>query len=85
MRPAGCGRRLGHEEAALADLAIGLAILWRPATRWGLWAALALSIVYLVAGTLMMPALWTEPLGPLTKIWPILALNLVLLAILEER
>jgi hypothetical protein len=38
-----------------------------------------------VAGTLLLPRLWAEPLGPMLKIWPILALNLFLLAILDER
>ena len=70
---------------ALADLAIGLAIALRPATRFGLYGAIALTLFYVVAGTLLVPRLWAEPLGPLLKIWPILALNLILLAILEER
>jgi hypothetical protein len=38
-----------------------------------------------VAGTWLLPRLWHEPLGPMMKIWPILMLNLVALAILEER
>jgi hypothetical protein len=38
-----------------------------------------------VAGTLMLPQLWRDPLGPMMKIWPILVLNFVALAILEER
>lgn len=87
MREGGAGMLAvpGAVGGALADLLIGFAILWRPTTRWGLWAALALSIVYLVAGSVMMPKLWIEPLGPLMKIWPILMLNLFLLAILDER
>ena len=87
MREGGAGMLAvpGAVGGALADLLIGFAILWRPTTRGGLWAALALSIVYLVAGTVMMPKLWIEPLGPLMKIWPILTLNLFLLAILDER
>jgi uncharacterized protein YbjT (DUF2867 family) len=69
----------------LADLAIGLAIAWRRTTRPGLWAALILSLTYLVLGSLLQPHLWLEPLGPMTKIFPIAALNLVALAILEDR
>jgi uncharacterized protein YbjT (DUF2867 family) len=69
----------------LADLAIGLAIAWRRTTRAGLLAALALSLAYLVMGSILQPHLWLEPLGPMTKIFPIAALNLVALAILGDR
>jgi hypothetical protein len=70
---------------ALADLAIGLAIAWRKTTRVALIAALALTLSYVVIGTALVPALWSDPLGPMLKIWPVLALNLLLLAILDER
>jgi uncharacterized protein YbjT (DUF2867 family) len=69
----------------LADIAIACAIAWRPTARFGLWAAMALSLFYIVAGTLLLPELWADPLGPMMKIWPILALNLICLAILDER
>jgi uncharacterized protein YbjT (DUF2867 family) len=70
---------------ALVDLAIGLGIAWRRTARPALWAALALSMGYLVIGTFLAPYLWAEPLGPMTKIFPIAALNLVALAMLEDR
>jgi hypothetical protein len=70
---------------AIADIAIGLAIAIRPSARGGLYAALVISIFYLVSGTILMPHLWLEPLGPMLKILPIMALNLLLLAILEDR
>lgn len=69
----------------IADILIGLGIAWRRTARPALWAAFAVSLGYLAAGTLLAPALWIEPLGPLTKIVPILLLNLVALAILEDR
>lgn len=69
----------------LADLAIGIGIAFRRTTRISLYAALIISLVYAAIGTAILPALWIEPLGPMTKIWPIIALNLFLLAILEER
>ncbi|HEX8467432.1 MAG TPA: SDR family oxidoreductase [Allosphingosinicella sp.] len=69
----------------LGDIAVGCAIAWRPATKLGLWAALGFSVFYIVAGTILLPELWADPLGPMMKIWPILALNLVCLAILDER
>src|SRR5690606_32694654 len=70
---------------ALADIAIGLAIAFRRTARIGIYAALAISIFYMVAGTLILPRLWIEPLGPILKIFPIFALHLVALAILEDR
>lgn len=87
MRGAGAGYLSGPAviAGALADVAIGIAIAWRPLTRYGLYAALALSLFYIVAGTILRPDLWTEPLGPLLKIVPILVLHLIALAILDER
>jgi uncharacterized protein YbjT (DUF2867 family) len=70
---------------ALADIAIGLWIAWRPMARHGLYGALALSLFYAVAGTILRPDLWIEPLGPLLKIIPIFVLHLVALAIMDER
>ncbi|HEX8226200.1 MAG TPA: SDR family oxidoreductase [Allosphingosinicella sp.] len=70
---------------ALADIAVAFGIAWRPTTKLALWAALGLSAFYIVAGTILLPSLWADPLGPMMKIWPILALNLLCLAILDER
>lgn len=70
---------------ALADIAIGAGIAVRPAARAALYCALALSLFYAVAGTLILPRLWIDPLGPMVKIWPVLVLNLAALAILRDR
>jgi uncharacterized protein YbjT (DUF2867 family) len=70
---------------ALADIVIGLLILYRPTSRYGLYAALAISIAYAIIGTILVPRLWSDPLGPMLKIWPIMVFNLVALAILEDR
>ncbi|UQR62451.1 SDR family oxidoreductase [Bradyrhizobium sp. C-145] len=70
---------------ALADIVIGLAILYRPLSRYGLWAALIISLTYVVIGTTLVPRLWADPLGPMLKIWPVLMLNLVAMAIREDR
>ena len=69
----------------IADILVALAILYRPTTKPALWAAMGLSLFYLVAGSMLLPELWKDPLGPMMKIWPILALNLVCLAILDDR
>lgn len=75
----------GVVSGALADIVVGLAIVWRPTARLGLWAGIALSLFYIVVGTILLPELWREPLGPLLKIWPILTAHFVALAILDER
>jgi uncharacterized protein YbjT (DUF2867 family) len=75
----------GVAAGALADIVIGAGILYRPWARRALWGAVLLSLFYMTTGTLLMPSLWRDPLGPMMKIWPILALNLVALAMLDER
>jgi uncharacterized protein YbjT (DUF2867 family) len=87
MRSTGAGILSGPSviAGALADIAIGASIAWRRWTRYGLYAALALSLFYAVAGTILRPDLWIEPLGPLLKVVPIFVLHLVALAILDER
>jgi hypothetical protein len=42
-------------------------------------------LIYIAVGTLLQPALWFDPLGRLVKVLPILVLNAVALAILEDR
>jgi len=87
MREAGAGALSGSSVIAggLADVAIGIGIALRRTTRRSLYAGLALSGVYMIAGTVLLPRLWVEPLGPLLKVWPIIVLMLVALAILEDR
>jgi uncharacterized protein YbjT (DUF2867 family) len=69
----------------VADIVIGLAIAFRRTARLGLYAAFLLSIAYAVIGTILLPWMWLDPLGPMLKIAPILVFNLVALAILEDR
>jgi uncharacterized protein YbjT (DUF2867 family) len=70
---------------ALADIVIGLGIALRRTTRVALYAAIAASVFYIIAGTAITPWLWYDPLGPLVKIAPILVLTFIALAILEDR
>jgi hypothetical protein len=77
--------RAGVIAGALADIAIGVGIAVRRAARKALYAALAISVFYMFAGTIVLPRLWLDPVGPMLKIWPILALILVALAIVEDR
>jgi uncharacterized protein YbjT (DUF2867 family) len=88
MREGGVGETMGTLTViagALADIVIGLAIAYRPTARYGLYAALTISITYAIIGTWLVPRLWIDPLGPMLKIWPIMVFNLVALAIHEDR
>ncbi|OWV76965.1 oxidoreductase [Rhizobium sp. R339] len=69
----------------LIDLALGAAVLVRPLARRALLGMLAVSSAYLSGGTLLEPALWLDPLGPLVKVLPSLLLTLTALATLDER
>ncbi|HVI27298.1 DoxX-like family protein [Hansschlegelia sp.] len=64
---------------------IGIGIAFRRTARMALYAAIAISLFYAAAGTAILPELWLDPLGPMFKIWPILALNLVALALPPPR
>lgn len=70
---------------AAADIIIGLMIAYRPTARYGLWAAILIALAYAIIGTILVPRLWADPLGPMLKIWPVIMLHLVALAILEDR
>jgi hypothetical protein len=70
---------------AMLDILIGLAILMRRTARAGLIAALIVSLTYLLLGSVLLPSLWIDPVGPLSKILPISALTLLCLAILDDR
>ena len=69
----------------LADLVIGLLIAFRRTARVGLYAAFLISIAYAIIGTILVPRLWIDPLGPMLKIAPVMVFNLVALAILDDR
>ena len=70
---------------AIFDIVLGLLLLWRPATRAVLITMLTVTPFYVLTGTLLAPGLWADPLGPLTKIGPLLVATLFTLAILDER
>jgi uncharacterized protein YbjT (DUF2867 family) len=70
---------------ALADIVVGLGIAFRHTAKPALYAALALSALYMIAGTLLLPRLWEDPIGPMMKIWPVMVLILVAIAIVEDR
>ncbi|MDX8525413.1 SDR family oxidoreductase [Mesorhizobium sp. MSK_1335] len=69
----------------LADIGLGLAVLFRPWARRALIGMLLLTFAYLLAATFAEPVLWLDPLGPLVKVVPSIMLTLVALATLDER
>ncbi|AZO82045.1 MULTISPECIES: SDR family oxidoreductase [unclassified Bosea (in: a-proteobacteria)] len=84
--------RLSSSTAALvvigggiADLLIGVGIAIRRTTRAALIAGIVVSALYALAGTIVTPWLWLDPLAPLLKIGPVIALLLVGLATLKDR
>ena len=87
MRNGGAGgiSELCVVAGGVADILIGLAIAFRRTTRTGLYAALTMTVFYLIAGTALLPGLWLDPLGRLLKAVPIMVLNLMAIAILEDR
>lgn len=70
---------------SLVDIAAGLALLVRRFARRALQLMLIVSLTYLVIGTVTAPGLWLDPLGPYTKIIPVLLATAFTLAILDER
>jgi len=70
---------------AALDVALGIFILFRPIARLACLGMVAASLLYLVAGSVLTPGLWLDPLGPLVKIVPAMALAAVTAALLEER
>lgn len=70
---------------SVADIVIGLAFLHRRLLPWAALGAVSVSAAYLVGATLLAPALWFDPLGPLVKVVPAMVLALTALALSEER
>ena len=84
--------RLGDQSALITviatcslDIALGLAVLVRPAARLALIGMILTSLAYLAGASVTQFALWFDPLEPLVKVLPSLALSVAALAILDER
>jgi hypothetical protein len=70
---------------AIIDIVLGVSVAIRPYAGPALIGMLLVSVLYLLFGTILAPALWLDPLGRLVKIVPILLLIVFALAVLEER
>lgn len=69
----------------LCDIAVGALIGWRRSSRYGLYAALGVTVLYALTGTALVPRLWIDPMGPMLKVLPIVVLHLAALAIVDDR
>lgn len=70
---------------AVVDLLLGLAILKRSWTARAAVGMVVVSIGYLIAGTLSLPHLWLDPLGPWLKVLPAIVLALYVAATEARR
>ena len=70
---------------SLIDIGLGLAVAYRPTAKFALAGMLSVSLIYLISGTVVTPALWADPLGPLVKILPAILAFLLMRPLLEDR
>ena len=70
---------------AVVDIVIAAAFAYRPYAKRACWLAVFVSVFYLAASTLFVPALWLDPLGPLVKVFPGIILAIVARVALETR
>ncbi len=69
----------------LADIALGLAILIRRHTRKSALGMIALSTAYLFGAAILTPALFADPLGPMVKVLPGMALAALVALLIDSR
>jgi|GEM_PF-79587 len=69
----------------LLDILIGVGLLFRGWLRASCIASIALAGGYMLAGSILAPGLWADPLGALVKIGPVIGLALAVSAMAEER
>ncbi len=70
---------------SMADLLLGVAVLFRRWTKTACLGMIAVSAGYLAAGTLLTPHLWADPLGVFVKVLPSMVLALLVTLVLEDR
>lgn len=70
---------------SIADLAIAAGLLWRPWLSKALGGSLLVTVSYIAGSLVWSGWLWLDPLGPMLKVLPIIALTLLCLAMAEER
>lgn len=70
---------------AVLDILLGFAVMVRATMPSAARGMIVLTGIYVIAGTVLAPDLWADPLGPLVKAVPIIVLALAALAVAEDR
>lgn len=70
---------------SLVDIALGAAVLRRPWAARACLGMAAVSLIYLLAASVVTPQMWADPLGPLVKVLPGALLALITHQLLQER
>ena len=70
---------------AVADIALGLAILVRRWVRTAAWGMVTLSLGYVGGSVLVAPDLWADPLGPMVKVLPAMGLAALVALLFDSR
>lgn len=70
---------------ALADMALGAAVLYRPWAKRACIGMILLALSYVAGASIFATDLWADPLGPLVKVLPSVGLALVAHGMLEDR
>jgi uncharacterized protein YbjT (DUF2867 family) len=70
---------------AVADILLGLAIMWRPWAKAAALGMIVLSGAYLVGSIAVAPDLWADPLGPMVKVIPGMVLATLVWLMLDDR
>lgn len=70
---------------AFADILLGACILVRPWLRFATTGMIAVTLAYLIGGTMLAPDLWRDPLGPLLKAIPAMMLALATHLLADDR
>jgi len=70
---------------SIVDIVIAVGFAYRPYAKMACWCAVGVSLFYLGASTVFVPNLWLDPLGPMIKVMPSIALALVTRIALETR
>jgi len=70
---------------SVVDIGLAIMLAFKRTAKHACWGMVAVSIIYLISASAIIPHLWADPLGPLVKVLPGIALALVARAMLEVR